>query len=270
PDVLGDPVTQFEEALHLRPSEIKVAVLETQHLRDIRLVFNHERRRLRLIEDFNRVSQYLDRTRREVRILGTLRPRRHDPAHRHDVLAAKRMGILMHRRVSLRIEDDLRDPKSIPEIDKNEAAMIAPALHPSHQMDTLADLGTPKLATRMSSRRHDASLSRLAATVFTCRISASVRNRYSPGGSGPSLNGPNRIRLSLRTGCPTTSSIRLTWWVRPSEMVSSIQEFSSVFLTFLTRAGPVGPPASRTPDSNVRICTSSRTPFTFTRYVFGT
>src|SRR5207302_796063 len=83
--------------------------------------------------------------------------------------------------------------------------------------DTLADLGTPKLATRMRSGRHDASLSRLAATAFTCRISASVRNRYSPGGSGPSFNGPNRNRLSLRTGCPTTSSIRLTWWVRPSK-----------------------------------------------------
>ena len=232
--MLGDPVTEFEDALHLRTSEIEVAVLEPQHLRDIRLVFNHERRRLRLIEDFNRVSQHLDRASRELRILGTLRPRRHDPAHGHDILAAKCMGVLMHRRVSLRIEDDLRDPEPIPEVDKKKAAVIAPVLHPSHQMDALADLRAPKLATRMRARGHDASFSRLAATAFTCRISASVRNRYSPRGSGPSFNGPNRSRLSFRTRCPTASSIRLTWWVRPSEMVSSIQEFSSVFLTFLT------------------------------------
>ena len=156
--MLRNPVTEFEEALHLRTSEIEVAVLEPQRFRDIRLVFNHERRRLRLIEDFNRVSQHLDRASREVRIRGALRPRRHDPAHRHDILAAKCMGVLMRHRVSLRIEDDLRDPEPIPKVDKKKAAVIAPALHPSHQMDALADLRAPKLATRMRAQRHDASL----------------------------------------------------------------------------------------------------------------
>jgi len=46
----------------------------------------------------------------------------------------------MHRRVSLRIEDDLRDPEPIPEVDKKKATVIAPVLHPSHQMHALADL----------------------------------------------------------------------------------------------------------------------------------
>src|SRR3989475_12524946 len=70
-----------------------------------------------------------------------------------------------------------------------------------------------------------------AATVLSRWISGSVRKRYSPIGRFPSFNGPNRSRLSFRTGCPTACSIRLNWWVRPSEIVSSIHEFSSVFLT---------------------------------------
>src|SRR5256885_1965412 len=136
------------------------------------------------------------------------------------------MGVWMRRRVSLSIEDDLRDPEAIWEVDKNEAAMIAPALHPSHQMDALADLGAPKLATGMRAGRHDATLPPTLAleeggegrrgstpplrrefwmAALSRWISGSVRKRYSPGGSVPSFNGPNRNRLSFRTGCPTTS-----------------------------------------------------------------
>jgi len=47
----------------------------------------------------------------------------------------------MHRRFSLRIEDDLRDPEPIPEVDKKKAAVIAPVLHPSHHTHRLADVG---------------------------------------------------------------------------------------------------------------------------------
>src|SRR3989449_10632649 len=111
------------------------------------------------------------------------------------------MGVFMHHRVSLRIEDDLRDPEPIPEVDKKKVAVIAPVLHPSHQMDALADLRAPKLPAGMRSRRHDASLPPTltlplegggagrgrfpepTATALKRWISASVRNRYSPGGS---------------------------------------------------------------------------------------
>src|SRR5437773_1900304 len=123
--------------------------------------------------------------------LGRLREGEETPwihATGHQVISrALRRAFRQDRRFNfqkaLRIPDDLRDPEPIPEVDEKKAAVIAPVLHPSHQMDALADLGAPKLATRMRARGHDASFSRLAATAFTCRISASVRNRYSPRGS---------------------------------------------------------------------------------------
>src|SRR2546430_7047303 len=108
------------------------------------------------------------------------------------------------------------------------AAVIAAPLHPSHHMHGPAYVARAKLPAHMRSRFHDASLpptltlegggegidgDDFAATVLSRWISGSVRKRYPPIGRFPHCNGPNRPRLSILTGYPTASPIRLTLWV---------------------------------------------------------
>ena len=43
----------------------------------------------------------------------------------------------MEVRIILRIEHDLGDPIAVSQIDEDELAVIAPAIHPAHQQDIL-------------------------------------------------------------------------------------------------------------------------------------
>ena len=87
--------------------------------------------------------------------------------------------------------------------------------------------------TPCSSPRSTASL-RSPTSARKAFASASVKKRNSPGARSPSDNDPIRIRINLMTGCPTVSSMRLTWCFRPSRMVISSQELASTFRTFFT------------------------------------
>ncbi len=120
------------------------------------------------------------------------------------------MRRLMDAGVPFRVEHHLCQAGSIPQVDEDQAPVIATPLHPSHQTHGLADSGCAELPARMRARHHDASFSPPAAASFSRWISGSVRNRYSPAGSVPSVSGPNLIRLSFNTGWATASSIRFT------------------------------------------------------------
>src|SRR5438876_5564460 len=195
------------------------------------------------------MHHHFDLSGRQVGIRHACRPGRDGARHRDDELLAELLRLLVSRGIDSGVEYNLDQPCSITQVHEDQPAVIAAPLHPSHHMHGPAYVGRAKLPAHMRSRFHDASLpptlalegggegidgEDFAATVLSRWISGSVRKRYSPIDRFPSFNGPNRSRLSFRTGCPTACSIRLTWWVRPSEIVSSIQEFSSVFLTFLT------------------------------------
>jgi hypothetical protein len=55
----------------------------------------------------------------------------------------------MRRRIALFIEHDLRDTRAVANVNKNEVAQIAPAVHPSHEHGSLAGVGSAQSATAM-------------------------------------------------------------------------------------------------------------------------
>ena len=160
-------MAQSQQPLHLRPPQIEVPVLEPDGLRDVRVVLNHKGRCLGLIQNLHSIGEHLDLSSRQLRVLGFIRPSGHHPADGHDTLGAQRMRCMMNTRVPFSVKHHLGHAGSIPEVDEDQAPVIAAPLHPSHQMHALADFRAPKLPAHMRSRLHDASFSRLAATAFT-------------------------------------------------------------------------------------------------------
>lgn len=81
-----------------------------------------------------------------------------------------------------------------------------------------------------------------------------LRGRKAPEGRSPRLRGPKRTRMSLVTGCPTASHMRLTCRLRPSCTVTSSQLVFSPLLINFTCVGAVLPSARATPRRRRRGC----------------
>jgi len=78
----------------------------------------------------------------------------------------------MDRCIPLGIEDHLRDPGSIPQIDEHDHAMVAPPLDPAVQDDSLPDRSSREFPAPMSSNLHT-TFAFLACIIYD----GSSRNR---------------------------------------------------------------------------------------------
>src|SRR5918997_4440036 len=108
---------------------------------------------------------------------------------------------------------------------------------------------------------------RLAGPLRSPSTSAAFRRRCAPSGRSSRRSGPKRMRCSVFTRWPTASHMRLTWWLRPSWIVSS----SRPGLIWRTFAGAVRPSSRSTPSRSVRSARSDTgTGRTAARYVRGT
>ncbi|MCG3778286.1 MAG: hypothetical protein JW388_0999 [Nitrospira sp.] len=70
-----------QNPLHLRTTQVQITVLQPDRLRDFSLIFNHKRRRLRLVQDLDRIHEYFDLTSREIWIFGLIGTGHHLPGH---------------------------------------------------------------------------------------------------------------------------------------------------------------------------------------------
>ena len=102
--------------------------------------------------------------------------------------------------------------------------------------------------------------------ALSCSTSAGVSSRHSPGSSPSTPSPAYRVRRSQTTGCPTASSIRFTWCLRPSCRTSSTRERWSR----RTRAGAVRPSSSSTPSASCSSASSDGSPSTSASYTFST
>ena len=112
-DGLHNVMPEAQEPLHLRPPKIQVAVFQSDRLRHFGIVFDHEGRRLRLIQNLNGIHEHFDLARGQIGILGLFRTGHHLARHRHDALAPQGVGGLMHYCITLGVTHHLRDPCSI-------------------------------------------------------------------------------------------------------------------------------------------------------------
>ncbi len=122
-------------------------MLEALLLLGVDLVLDLERRRLALVEDGGLFDEELDRARRQVGValgllLAVLRlvhaAVAHLAAHADHPLGAQLVGEAVD--LGLRVEDELGDSVAVAEIDEEEAAHVAAALHPAEEHGLLADV----------------------------------------------------------------------------------------------------------------------------------
>ena len=138
-DGLHDVMAELKQPLHLWTAKIQVTVFQPDRLRHFGIVFDHEGRRLRLIQNLDGIHEDFDLAGGQIGILRLFRTGHNLARHRHDTFAPQGVGGLMHRRITLGIKHHLRDPGSIPQIDEHHHAMVAPPLDPAVQDDGLPD-----------------------------------------------------------------------------------------------------------------------------------
>ena len=85
------------------------------------------------VEDLDVGDDDLDLAGGQVRVGIALGPGAHLPGHGQDVLGAQVVGDLLP-------DDDLGDPRGVPQVDEGHASVVTPSVHPSGEGHDLADV----------------------------------------------------------------------------------------------------------------------------------
>jgi hypothetical protein len=134
PDLARDLCSHLHLGLHLGPAQVHVAKSKTDIFASFRILIQLERRRLCLIEDFERTSQDLDLTRRHVGVDGTFRPRPHASLGQKNKLIAHAIRGTKAL-FGIRVIYDLHDTRAIAYIEKDDPAMVASSVNPTTDLD---------------------------------------------------------------------------------------------------------------------------------------
>ena len=131
-------MAQPQMVLHLRAPQIQKAVLQAHGFRQ-HLVVHHERRRLRRIENFQTGRQHFNFAAHQVGIDRAGGPLTHPAFDAHDKLIAQTVGDPECFR-TVGVADDLHQTFTVAQVDKNNAAVITPPMHPAEQGHGLAKI----------------------------------------------------------------------------------------------------------------------------------
>ncbi len=131
-------VAQHQVLLHRQPAQVDDPVLQAHRLGEV-LVVELERRRLRRVQDLDIVRQHLDLAGEQVRIVAALGAGPHESRHADHELVAQRLGD-REGRDPVRIEDDLHEALAVAQVDEDDAAVVAAAVHPAHQRHGLGEV----------------------------------------------------------------------------------------------------------------------------------
>ena len=123
---------QDDVGLQPRTTQVEIAVLETHVFRHRRLVGDRERRRLRFVQHRELRDDDFDLAGRQLRIDGLRRAAPHLAHDADDELGPQPLG-LGHQRLVVLVEDDLRDAGAVADVDEQQPAQIAHAMHPAQQ-----------------------------------------------------------------------------------------------------------------------------------------
>jgi len=130
----------YQVALHLGTAQVHVAVAQAHLLADRGMVIELKRRCVGAVEQFQLLTQHLDRPRAHGGIDGRLAARAHPSADAHRVLAAHPVGAFKVFS-GVRVENHLHDPFPVPEVQEDDAAMVAAAVDPATQCHLLVYVG---------------------------------------------------------------------------------------------------------------------------------
>jgi len=129
----SDAASQDDVSLEFGPAKVEIAVLEADALRDLRFGIENEGGCLRLAEDLEGVHHQLDAARGKIGVRHALGPPANRPLHGEDELASDPVRLTVRIGLDLGVKDDLSDPLAVPQVDEDDPAVVAAAVHPSHQ-----------------------------------------------------------------------------------------------------------------------------------------
>ena len=153
----GEVGAQLEVVHHLGATDVEVAIAKTDVLGDLDVVLDLERRRLGGVQDLHRLDVDLNLAGHHRLVDLVVRARAHDAPYEDRPLCAHGLGraeclLLAH----VGIELELREARTVAEVDEDQAAVVAAAPDPAGKGDLGADVPAAELATgvRVHAKRH--------------------------------------------------------------------------------------------------------------------
>ena len=142
-------MSQFKILAHRVAANVQIAVFHTKVVAAIANVLDGEGRGLAAVKQRELADFQFDFSRRHIRVF---RFALDDGAFglNHE-LAPEGAGLFEEFRVAAAIQEELGDAVTVAEVNPNEGAFVAGALHPAGQCHLLASVGKTKFATSMRS-----------------------------------------------------------------------------------------------------------------------
>jgi len=145
----GNPVAQLDVVLHLRPTEVEIAVLKAHFLVGDRRISRRERQGFAVVKhtqfvgnDFNLACGDVLVDRVGIAQLYVTEDGDHE-------LRAHCGGAVVHFGAGIGCDDYLRDTSAVSQIEKDKVAEIASAVYPSHEHDLGTSIGGAQCPTTM-------------------------------------------------------------------------------------------------------------------------
>ena len=135
---------QHDVVVQLLATQVEEAVFEAGILGIFEIAEDRQRQFGRRTEHLDPCREDLDRTGRQIGVLGTGETGLDLAVNAHDPFRAQCLGIGEGRRI--RIDHDLRHAVMVAQIDEEHAAMVADAMAPAGQAHVLADVALTERA----------------------------------------------------------------------------------------------------------------------------
>ncbi|CDH44149.1 hypothetical protein BN874_1520017 [Candidatus Contendobacter odensis Run_B_J11] len=142
------PGAQPQPFLHYRSAQIQIAVAQPHFLGGV-VIVQLERQRLGTVEDFDLAGQHFHRAGGKIEILGAFGATAHPPDHpQHKFITDPlRIGESVRH---VGIDHDLHQTLTVAQVDENNATMIAAAMRPTTEGDSLIQQALGDLAAIMT------------------------------------------------------------------------------------------------------------------------
>jgi hypothetical protein len=189
---------QRQVALQLLAAEVEPAVPKPKRLVHVLLV-ELERKRRRARDDLELVDGELHVPGSHPRVDGLGRARDDLAARSEDELVADLARELGGGGGSLRVDDELRDPGAVAEVDEHEPAVVAATRNPARKGDGPADVVGARLAAHEVSPAHGESLETISSWPSTSSGAPEVR---SVAASPPTTTTAAAWRRRACVSCP--------------------------------------------------------------------
>ena len=138
-EALCDAVAQLQRREDLGAPDVEIAPLQARQLVGVDPRLDLERRRLGAVEHRRRGDDDLDLARGHVGVLGALGAPAHLSVEQHDPLGAHLLGGHERGTRRIRVEGALDDARAVPQVEEDQAAVVAALRDPSRETDRLAD-----------------------------------------------------------------------------------------------------------------------------------